>query len=72
MQNIIEDEKYLINTYKEKDILLDVWDTLMRNTMYKPLNFSKIKEDCFLDLDNKSIELGNFKLSIKRINQDEV
>tara|TARA_Y100000592_G_C5420612_1_gene292996 strand:+ start:595 stop:813 length:219 start_codon:yes stop_codon:yes gene_type:complete len=72
MQNITEDEKYLINTFKEEDILRDIWDTLMKNTIYKPLDFSKIKEDCLLDLDNKSIELSNFKLSIKRINEDEM
>ena len=54
----------------KQEFVLDVWDNLMKNTIYNPTDFSKIKEDCLLDCDSNEIHIGNFILTVKE-NEDE-
>ena len=43
----------------------DVYDNLMKNTKYKPTDFSKSKEECWIDCDKNIIHIGNFVLEVK-------
>tara|TARA_Y100001973_G_scaffold81922_1_gene120921 strand:- start:2001 stop:2195 length:195 start_codon:yes stop_codon:yes gene_type:complete len=49
---------------KEK-FMQDVYDNLMKNTIYKPTDFSKSKEECFMECDKNIIHIGNFVLEVK-------
>ena len=49
---------------KEK-FMQDVYDNLMKNTVYKPTDFSKSKEECFIECDKNIIHIGNFVLEVK-------
>jgi len=54
-----------INKMSKRDFMTDVYDNLMKNTQYSPIDFSRIKEDCFLDCEKNQIHIGNFVLEIK-------
>ena len=48
-----------------KDFMNDVYDNLMKNTMYNPLDFSEIDDECFIDCDKNEIHIGKFILIVK-------
>ena len=62
----------------KKQILTDVYDTLMKNTQYKPQDFTKLKPTkennynpsawAWLDLDKNIIYLGDYILKIEKVN----
>ena len=54
----------------KKEFITDVYDNLMKNTQYKPTDFSKIKEDCWFDCDKNEIYIGNFKLKVEEVNDE--
>ena len=39
----------------KREFITDVYDNLMKNTQYKPTDFSKIKEECWFDCDKNEI-----------------
>jgi len=52
------------------DFITDVYDNLMKNTQYKPTDFSTIKDKCWFDCDKKEIYIGNFVLTVKEENNE--
>tara|TARA_R100000655_G_scaffold73779_1_gene112307 strand:+ start:1524 stop:1697 length:174 start_codon:yes stop_codon:yes gene_type:complete len=54
----------------KKEFITDVYDNLMKNTQYKPTDFSKIKEKCWSDCDKNEIYIGNFKLKVEKVNDE--
>ena len=54
----------------KKEFITDVYDNLMKNTQYKPTDFSKIKEECWFDCDKNEIYIGNFKLKVEDVNDE--
>ena len=50
----------------KKDFITDVYDNLMKNTQYKPTDFSKIKEECWFDCDKSEIYIGDFVLTVRK------
>ena len=54
----------------KKEFITDVYDNLMKNTQYKPTDFSKIKEECWFDCDKNEIYKGNFKLKVEEVNDE--
>ena len=54
----------------KKEFITDVYDNLMKNTQYKPTDFSKIKEECWFDCDKNEIYIGNFKLKVEEVNDE--
>ena len=53
----------------KRDFIEDVYDNLMKNTHYKPTDFSKI-EDCWIDYDTFEIYIGDFVLTAKEVSDD--
>ena len=51
--------------YEEKKIIESIWDMIMKNTIYKNIDFTKF-ENAFIDYDKKEIDLGDYVLSIKK------
>ena len=49
----------------EKKIIESIWDIIMKNTIYKNIDFTKF-ENAFIDYDKKEIDLGDYVLSIKK------
>ena len=49
----------------EKQLIESIWDIIMKNTMYKNIDFTKF-ENAFIDYDKREIDLGNYVLSIKK------
>ena len=49
----------------KREFITDVYDNLMRNTHYKPTDFSKIKEECWVDGEKCEIYIGDFVLTVK-------
>lgn len=49
----------------KRDFITDVYDNLMKNTQYKPTDFSKIKKECWFDCDKNEIYIGDFVLTVK-------
>ena len=56
----------------KKEFITDVYDNLMKNTQYKPTDFSKIKEECWFDCDKNEIYIGNFKLKVEEVNDEKI
>ena len=62
----------------KKQILTDVYDTLMKNTQYEPQDFTKLKAtkeneyspSAWLDLDENIIYLGDYILKIEEVNNE--
>ena len=54
----------------KREFITDVYDNLMKNTQYKPTDFSKIKEESWFDCAKGEIHIGNFVLSIKEQNNE--
>ena len=54
----------------KKEFITDIYDNLMKNTQYKPTDFSKIKEECWFDCDKNEIYIGNFKLKVEEVNDE--
>ena len=50
----------------KKDFITDVYDNLMKNTQYKRTDFSKIKEECWVDCDKNEIYIGDFVLTVRK------
>jgi len=50
---------------KELRIIESVWDTIMQNTQYKNIDFTKFK-NAEIDYEKKQIDLGNYILTIKQ------
>ena len=50
----------------KRDFITDVYDNLMKNTQYKPTDFSTIKEECWFDCDKNEIYIGDFVLTVKK------
>ena len=50
----------------KKDFIRDVYDNLMKNTQYKPTDFSTIKEECWFDCDKSEIYIGDFVLTVRK------
>lgn len=49
----------------KRDFITDVYDNLMKNTHYKPTDFSEIKEECWIDREKCEIYIGDFVLTVK-------
>jgi len=49
----------------KRDFITDVYDNLMKNTQYKPTDFSTIKKECWFDCDKNEIYIGDFVLTVK-------
>ena len=49
----------------EKQLIESIWDIIMKNTIYKNIDFTKF-QNAFIDYDKKEIDLGNYVLSIKK------
>jgi hypothetical protein len=49
------------------EFMNNVYDNLMKNDMHNPVDFAKIKGDCFIDNDKNEIVLGNFKLKVEEV-----
>jgi hypothetical protein len=56
----------------KKEFITDVYDNLMKNTQYKPTDFSKIKKECWFDCDKNEIYIGNFIIKVEELNNDTV
>tara|TARA_Y100001938_G_C7928752_1_gene348253 strand:- start:257 stop:433 length:177 start_codon:yes stop_codon:yes gene_type:complete len=54
----------------KEEFITDVYDNLMKNTQYRPTDFSKIKEYCWFDCDKNEIYIGDFVLTIKRFDDE--
>jgi hypothetical protein len=52
---------------KKKDVIIieSIWDTIMKNTKYKNIDFTKFN-NAFIDYDKKQIDLGNYVLTINQ------
>tara|TARA_R100001463_G_scaffold126834_1_gene184733 strand:- start:86 stop:265 length:180 start_codon:yes stop_codon:yes gene_type:complete len=51
----------------KKDVIIieSIWDTIMKNTKYKNIDFTKFN-NAFIDYDKKQIDLGNYILTINQ------
>jgi len=49
----------------KREFITDVYDNLMKNTHYKPTDFSKVKEECWIDREKCEIYIGDFILTVK-------
>jgi len=47
----------------KRDFITDVYDNLMKNTQYKPTDFSTIKEECWFDCDKTNPQSAYNKLN---------
>ena len=50
---------------KDVKIIESIWDTIMKNTNYKNIDFTKF-ENAHIDYDKKQIDLGNYILTINQ------
>ena len=69
LMNDLKVETISTGNFDKRDFIEDVYDNLMKNTQYKPTNFSKI-EDCWIDYDTLEIYIGDFVLTAKEIKGD--
>ena len=53
----------------DKNFLHDVFDTLMKNTQYKPRDFTKYK-NVYVDFDKGYIKIGKRKLILAKYKDD--
>ena len=49
----------------DKQIIESVYDTIMKNTQYKNIDFTIFK-NAFIDYNKKEIDLGKYIISIKK------
>ena len=54
----------------KREFITDVYDNLMKNTQYKPTDFSKIKKECWFDCDKNEIYIGDFVLTVKEYDNE--
>ncbi len=50
---------------KDVRIIESIWDTIMKNTQYKNIDFTKF-ENAHIDYEKKHIDLGNYILTINQ------
>jgi len=50
---------------KDVRIIESIWDTIMKNTQYKNIDFTKF-ENAYIDYEKKQIDLGNYILTINK------
>jgi len=55
---------------KDVRIIESIWDTIMKNTQYKNIDFTKF-ENAYIDYEKKQIDLGNYILTINKKNKYE-
>ncbi|GEM_PF-2239238 len=53
---------------KDVRIIESIWDTIMKNTQYKNIDFTKF-ENAYIDYEKKQIDLGNYILTINKKNK---
>ena len=49
----------------DKQIIESIYDTIMKNTQYKNIDFTKFK-NAFINYDKKEIDLGKYIISITK------
>lgn len=50
-----------------KEFMENVYDNLMKNTDYNPVDFTKIEGNCYIDCEQNEIVIGKFKLKVEEL-----